>query len=190
MTGLLSLGYKFIWVCTLLIIVCVLCQCYIKDGQICSMEDAETKNICLPCKWANLDWNSFKTFGATLPVPYHVNGCRNTVLYLAAVHNVAWVVLLETALWFLLYLFTITYETEELQEVWDMRKLYFYHMHSCNFFISGHHEQCVTAQQPQLPRWYDLFEKGLLNHLQMNLLKIWYCRLLCTTVFSLRFVHS
>ena len=30
----------------------------------------------------------------------------------------------------------------------------------------------VTAQQPQLPYWYDLFKKGLIIHLQMNLLNL------------------
>jgi len=30
----------------------------------------------------------------------------------------------------------------------------------------------VTAQQPQLPYWYNLFKKGLIIHLQMNLLNL------------------
>jgi len=33
----------------------------------------------------------------------------------------------------------------------------------------------IEGQQPQLPHWYGLFEKGLVNHLQMTLLRIWYC---------------
>jgi len=49
--------------------------------------------------------------------PCCMNGCRDIVLYLAAVSNVAQVVLLETALWFSIYLLTIAYKPEELQEV-------------------------------------------------------------------------
>jgi len=61
----------------------------------------------------------------TLLVPYRVNRCRDTVLYLAAVRNVARVVLLETALWFSIYLLTITYKTEELQKVLRHEKALF-----------------------------------------------------------------
>ena len=40
------------------------------------------------------------------------------------------------------------------------------------FFIHAA-SPCITVQQSQLPFWYDLFIKRLINHLQTRLLKIW-----------------
>jgi len=77
------------------------------------------------------------TFGATLLVPYRAKGCRDTVSNLDAVRNIAWVDLLKTASWFSICHLTITYETEEMQNFWDMRKFYLYHMLWSNFNFCG-----------------------------------------------------
>jgi len=60
--------------------------------------------------------------------------------YLAAVHNILQVVLLENALWFFIYLLAKLMN----QKSWDMRKLCLYHMQWCNFLFLQYHDvlQC------------------------------------------------